>query len=231
MRGSIPATAALLAVALVSSAAGAQVARPFHVGVAVGGTFPLSDPVRIDASDPDVGSVVSSLESKTGYHFTGLVEFSPPLSPFGLRAEFLYHNLKGETFGFSDPTLGDFQVRPDVRLLGGTVNAILSGTGLTTAVKPYAIGGVGIYNTETKVRASGSLLDALGGATSIKQSGSNVGLNAGIGVRFGLGGVGAFAEARYHYIFNKKDCDPLGEDVCIPRDNTSLIPVSFGIVF
>lgn len=222
MTRSTLAAAALALVAASTARAQSMPGQPFHVGIAAGATIPTSDAVKGTNGDPGG-------PSKTGYHLTGLLEFRTAFFPLGLRGEFMYHDMRGETQSFSDPGFGTISARPDVRLLAGTLDAIFQGAGVMP-VKPYGVAGVGVYNTRTKVSGSGDIGGtAFSGSSS--QSGTNFGLNGGIGARFGLSGFDAFVEARYHYIFNKKSCDPNSDAVCFDRDNTSFIPVSFGIVF
>ena len=99
----------------------------------------------------------------------------------------------------------------DLSILGGTVNGVFN-LGMAPMVSPYLIGGVGLYNQ----KLSG------GGASESKTS---FGLNGGAGLRFSLSGFSTFAEARYHYVNSK------GDKNGIAWDNTSFVPISFGIMF
>jgi opacity protein-like surface antigen len=214
-------TAAGASTAHAQSAAAAA-ASPVHFGLSAGATLPMSDAIK--GVDGEAG-----MSSKTGYNLTGLLEWRTSMVPFGLRGELMYHDMRGETLSFSDPDFGSVSARPDVRLLAGTLNAILQSTA-AMSVKPYGIAGVGVYNTRTKVSGSGDFGGSVFSGSS-SQSGTNFGLNGGLGVRFGLSGLDTFVEARYHYVFNKQTCDINSDDVCFDRDNTSFIPVSFGIMF
>src|SRR5689334_13355841 len=127
----------LVAAALALTAAGAPAAHaqsaaaasPVHFGLSAGATIPMSDAVKGTEGDGNIAS-------KTGYNLNGLLEWRTSMVPFGLRGEFMYHDMRGETQSFSDPDLGSVSVRPDVRLLAGTLNAILQGT-TASSVKPY----------------------------------------------------------------------------------------------
>jgi len=215
-RSLLAVTTVALATAATGTTAAAQM--PVHVGVAAGATVPTSDVSKELQDQP-------AFKAKVGYHVTGLVEFSLPTLPLGLRAEVMYHDLKGDPQTFDDPILGTGSVQVDTRLIGGTLNALFTGGGI--GVKPYAIGGVGVYNTQAKGKASGDVF----GSFSDKQSDTNFGLNGGIGLRFPLGGMSTFLEARYHYIFNSSDCTNSTADFCVDRDNSSFIPISFGVMF
>lgn len=216
MKRSVFAVATALTVA--SATAGAQAVQPFHVGVAAGATLPMSDVIKSTNGDP-------AFKSEVGYHVTGLAEFSVPVFPFGVRAEVMYHDLKGKSQTFSDPTFGTVSAQIDSRVIAGTLNALFTGGGMMA--KPYVIGGVGVYNQQ----ATGKVSSSTFGSNSEKQKDTNFGLNGGLGFRFPLGGMSTFAEARYHYIFNKKDCTNSTANFCTDRDNTSIVPISFGILF
>jgi opacity protein-like surface antigen len=86
-------------------------------------------------------------------------------------------------------------------------------------VRPYVIAGIGMYKSEFEVSfegVSGSFDD------------TRVGFNGGAGVRFGLGGLAAFVEARYHTTTIEVDLDDFGTS---GSQRISFIPVSFGIQF
>jgi len=70
-------------------------------------------------------------------------------------------------------------------------------------VRPYVLGGVGLYN-----------LDFNG----VGDNETKFGLNGGGGIEFGVGGFNTFVEARLHSIFT--------EDTKV-----NLVPVVFGIRF
>lgn len=174
------ATAALV----VAVAAPAHAQTPFRLGLAVGPTFPTGD----------LGD-----GNEWGFHATASLGMRPLLSPIGIRAELGYSDVGGK---------GSASTSSDLRVLSGIVNAELGLGGL--GVKPYLIGGLGIYNTKRDFEN--------------RDSETDFGLNAGVGAAFDLVGFGAFAEARFHRIFVGDDAD--GNTV-----NTSFIPVSFGIRF
>ena len=172
-----------LALALVAPAvAGAQdlgSTRAFTLGIAAGATVPTGD--FADAYG-------------TGFNIMGTLGFQPAAMPVGVRFDVMYHSLPGEDVGV-------FEV-DDLSILSGTANAVLTVSN-TGGVRPYLIGGIGMY------RADGG-----GDATT------DFGLNGGAGLEFGLAGFSTFLEARYHSIFAD------GEG-----DNPSLIPIVFGLRF
>lgn len=96
-----------------------------------------------------------------------------------------------------------------------TLNANLVGNLLPSSspVVPYVIAGAGYYNDQYRVTVSGSTIAGSGSVTY-----HDFGLNGGAGVRLNLAGIGLFAEARYHYVFQK-------------RFHSQFIPMTVGITF
>jgi hypothetical protein len=133
---------------------------------------------------------------ETGYHLMATAGVQPPLSPVGFRVDGTWNQ-----FSEKSPGTDNF------RVMSLTANAILGMPG-AVVVKPYAIGGVGMYNSKN----SG------GGDAS-----NDMGVNLGAGVSFGLAGFGAFAEVRWHKIFM--------DEVLGVKPNFSYIPLTFGITF
>ena len=174
-----------LAVALATPAHAQDAAstRAFTIGIAGGITMPMGD--FGDAFD-------------TGYNVMGSLGFRPATLPVGFSFDVAYHSL-----GFAD---GDDEIPGaedigDARILSGTGNVVLN---FTTAggIRPYLIGGVGLYNFDT---------EAGEGTTDF-------GLNAGGGLNFALSGFSTFLETRYHSVFTEED-------------NTNFLPIVFGIRF
>ncbi len=142
---------------------------------------------------------VSDLRDITdaGYNLEGHLSLGAPLIPLGVRLEVGYNGFNVKSSILSGGT---------VRILSGTVNGTVA-LGPTGA-SPYLIGGVGAYNRSS----SGS------GASSDKTVG---GVNVGGGLRFPLGLLSTFIEARYHVLLGNQ------------QDGTNLqyIPITFGINF
>jgi len=199
------AAAALIAASLVSAdaaqAQGAAAPRPLTLGASAGFTLPIGD----------FGEAMN-----TGFNVGAHLAFTPATLPFGVRVEGQFNR-----FGIADNELIGFEADGNIQIISGTANVLLGVPTDIGAIRPYVIGGVGIYN----YRSSGSF--TLGGETqSGTASQTDFGLNGGAGVGFGLGGLAAFVEARYHVIFNAPDDDEL-EAI----ENTKFIPISFGIKF
>lgn len=177
-----------LALALAAPAlAGAQdvgATRAFSLGIAAGATVPTGD--LADGYG-------------TGFNVMGTLGFQPAALPVGVRFDLMYHSLPGEDIG------GLIELE-DLSIIGGTANAVLTVSN-TGGVRPYLIGGIGMYRG-----------DAGGDETS-----TDFGLNGGAGLEFALAGFSTFLEARYHSIF----VDDEGTDA----GNANIIPIVFGLRF
>jgi hypothetical protein len=131
-----------------------------------------------------------------GYNVAAGLNVGAPLLPVGFRFEGAYN-------GFQIKNSGG-----DVRIISGTANAIYN-LGRTNDA-PYLIAGVGGYNRQLTINRLGT------------SDGKTVlGLNGGGGLRFPLGGISTFFEARYHVM--------LGDSM--EATNYQFIPITFGIVF
>lgn len=179
-------TAAVLGVALASPTLAAQAGTRPTFGVAAGATFPTGD----------LGDGYDS-----GYNLGAHVGFRSATMPVGFRLEGTYnrHDAKG--------------VNPlDTRLtiFSGTANVIAGASGAAESIRPYLIGGAGVYNVKVDS-------DGVAGSSSTK-----FGLNGGAGLDLPLSGIAVFAEARYHYVFSKEDGTGF---------NMGFIPLTVGIRF
>jgi hypothetical protein len=179
IKHSLTVAVASLALAVGASRVEAQ-ARP-SISVSGGASIPTGD----------LGDV-----EQTGWNANIGVGFRPALSPVGVRVEGMWHELDGE-----GTLLGD---APDYRVLGFTANLVYELPGL--GVRPYLIGGGGLYNHK---------LD-LDGADSE----NDFGLNGGIGIRVPLTGFDTFLEARFHNVFD-----------AILGESAQFVPITFGIAF
>jgi opacity protein-like surface antigen len=158
---------------------------------------PVSFGIAAGAAIPsgDLGKVQSM-----GYNVTGSVGLSTPALPISFRLDGMFNQLSGkDVSGFA---------MPDVRVLGLSANAQYTLPGV--AVRPYLIGGVGYYSSKANIDGA--------------ESSNDLGLNAGVGARFALGGLSTYAEARFHNVFMKDDST--GE-----KSSMQFSPISFGIQF
>ena len=201
--------AAALGLAVMAGTAGAQGAgatRAVSFGIAAGATVPVGD--------------VADFEG-TGFNVMGTLGIQPIAMPVGLRFDVSYHSLSGEDFESivvdrrvrpNLKTTGpvpnrqvvpgdDFGSAPDLHIWAGTANAVLTVSN-TAGIKPYVLGGVGLYN----IGCDGC------------ESETKFGLNGGGGLEFALSGFNTFVEARFQSIFTEDS-------------NTNIIPIVFGIRF
>jgi hypothetical protein len=126
----------------------------------------------------------------TGWHVQGSFALAPMALPFGVRADLFYQTLPDVDHADEKETT-----------LAGIVNGVFALPGV--AIRPYVSAGVGAYNTR--------FADDAGEST-------NVGVNGGLGVQFGLGGMNAFLEGKFHNVFTSGEA-------------ARFIPISIGIMF
>jgi len=111
------------------------------------------------------------------------------------------------------PSDGVGDVTGNVNLIGGTANIVLPLT--QSVVKPYLIGGVGVYNRRVSQNVAGTVDEF----QSLKDSQSRkIGYNGGVGLSIGGVGPSFFIEARYH-------------SVATEPDKTRFVPVVLGFSF
>jgi len=178
-------SAMLSAVLMASVGAAPAVAQRAEFTVGGGLSLPLSD----------FGDAAS-----TGWHGLAGVSFTPSSFPLGIQVDGMF-----QRFGVDDLP-DDFDA--NFQIIQGTANAVYKfNTAEQTKVRPYLIGGVGLYSSK-----------ATGDDVIDDSSETDFGINAGAGFDFRLGAVGAFVEGRFHNVFS----DP---------DNTNFIPITVGVRF
>jgi hypothetical protein len=137
--------------------------------------------------------------NNTGWNAMIVARVKPALSPVGFQVDGFYNR-----FGLEG-------VDGHSRMIGGTADAVLALPG--ALVKPYMLGGIGLYNGKSTIDGVGS-----------SQSETKFGANAGAGLDFGLGGASLFAEARFHAIFKGVT------DVSTGDEKTAyMVPVTVGL--
>jgi hypothetical protein len=154
--------------------------------------------VAAGASLPN-GDFADAVE--TGYHAMVTAGIKPPLAPVGFRVDGMFTE-----FNAKAPATDTKE-----RILGLNANAVLSMPG-AVVLSPYLIGGVGMYRQSISPSVPG--LDAQ----------TDMGVNIGAGIQFGLAGFSAFGEIRLHNIFN-------GDGGSGNSTSTRFIPITFGITF
>jgi hypothetical protein len=183
--------------ASVLVAQGSSIIDPVSFGISGGVSVPTGDLANGDGRFTGVN---------TGYNVTGSVGVSLPVVPFSLRADVAYNGFgtKNLTFAQNSPATGPYNA--DVRILGFTANVVFPIHLPFPIVRPYLIGGGGVYNVHTS--------PAIGGSMSQSNFGFNIG--AGVSVPFVL--FNGFIEARYH-------------DVSQNHADLSFVPITVGVMF
>ena len=165
----------------LSSAAVAQdFGNPVTFGVVAGASIPLGDFADF---------------AGTGWHAGGLLQWDTPTLPIGFRAEGVYHK-------FGDKA----SINANPSMIVGTLDAVwMFPVTQPFIVRPYLIGGGGIY-TE---RCDGC------------ESQTKLGLNGGGGITVPLSGFSTLIEARFHVVFDSET----------GSSNSTFIPISVGLLF
>ncbi len=144
---------------------------------------------------------------KTGWNAGAFLNFGVANWPIGIRVDGQWNQ-----FAYKG-TSGNLKLRD----IHGTADAVFN-VGSGKAAKFYLLAGVGVYNLKTTGNSSDVNL-------SDPYSVTKFGLNGGAGLKFNVGSLSPFVEARYHYIFTGNNGN---------TDNSSkfqMIPVSVGLSF
>jgi opacity protein-like surface antigen len=170
----------------------------------------------------------------------------------GIQAEYGYSPIGSKTVDL--PTvnpLGTTPVDAGHHMHQGTFNVISRFGASDATIRPYAIGGVGVYNRVVQLTSPGTGLVTVCDpwwyvcypvavpVTNIlgERSSTDFGINVGGGFNFRLGDhVHAYFEARYHYIWGPKASSFVQGGVLPPgfvdkNANGQYFPVTFGIRF
>lgn len=168
--------------------AGALAATPAALHAQLSTSFGVAGGIAVPTGD-------LANAANAGYNLAAHVNLGAPLMPIGIRLEGGFNSFDYKQTGFT--------TNGSERVISGTVNATLA-LGPSGA-SPYLIGGVGAYNRT--VSSSG-----------VSSSGeTNAGFNVGGGLRFPLGTMSTFIEARYHKVLGNVD--------------TQYVPITFGVNF
>ena len=174
--------ALLIAATAQAQANSGSVGKSYKFGGDLGAAVPLGD--FGDGAD-------------VGYHVGGLLEYTPRSMPVSWRGEIAYNRN-----GITDVD-GNFSM---LNLVG---NAVMPFGDKSASIRPYAIGGLGIYRVKAAVSFQGE---------SISQSDTKMGLNAGAGLSFHLSGFETFVETRFNSVFTD-------------GSNMNFMPLTFGFKF
>jgi hypothetical protein len=178
-------TCALIAAVMGPATLSAQsTERSVSVGVSGGLSLPLGD----------FGRVLNS-----GYNLTGHLYLKPAaLQSVRLRADVSYDrwdldgfNANTRSIGFAGNVVYDFP------------------TESASMVKPYVLGGLGLFSLKTTATSSG---------ITNRSGDTNLGLQVGGGLTFQLSGFSTFAEARFVNVFGD-------------GGSSRFVPITFGVRF
>jgi hypothetical protein len=134
--------------------------------------------------------------SSTGFNVLGAFQFAIPYTPIAVRFDGAY-----DQFSYD-------HIPGNAHVYSGTANAVYSFRG--SVIRPYVIGGVGLYHAPHIETMNGNIITASDYAT---------GINGGVGARIGgVAGLGFFTEFRFHYVFT-------------PQDHADFFPLTFGVTF
>lgn len=154
--------------------------------------------------------------AQTGLVVNGFAGFGT--GKFGLRGELFWSrsdldNAFIRKVGNSVlPSDGVADVSGNVNLVGGVANLVLPLT--QSVIKPYVIGGVGVYRRRVAQDIGGTVDEF----QSLRDTQTDVGYNGGVGLSIGGLGPSLFIEARY-------------VSVATSPDRTKFVPVVIGFTF
>lgn len=181
-------TAALAMPAVLTAQASSD--KPVSFGVSGGLSLPMGD----------LGDGAES-----GFAVAGHVYFKPA----GITALRFRGDVSYDRWGVERRLTGGV-VDANLRALGVVANAIFDvASSNTSTVKPYLLGGVGLFNAKATASA---------GSLSASESDTNLGVQVGGGLTFQLSGFSTFLEAKYVNAFTE-------------GDNSTWIPITFGVRF
>jgi opacity protein-like surface antigen len=188
--------AAATAIALPAALSAQAAVRPMTFGVQGGFTLPMGE----------YGDV-----AETGFNVGGYLQWRPANQVFGVRGELQYHrtDIKDEVLDdFSADATGNFS------LLYIGVAPVLEVAPAESSIGWYVLAGVGLYQVKTSVTETG---------IDVSASQSEIGFNAGAGLRFRFGSASLYVETRYHGV--RVDDD----DATTSASDFNFMPFSIGI--
>ena len=198
-------SAATLGVALAALCAVSSTAVAQKAGIGLGGSIGANVP------NGEFGD-----GAKTGLVANGFVGIGT--GRFGIRGELFWSRSDLDNAIIRKvgnavlPSDGIGTVSGNVNLLGASANLVLPLT--QSIVKPYVIGGVGVYRRRVAQDIGGTLDEF----RSLRTTDTDLGYNGGVGLSIGGTGPSLFIEARY-------------VSVATSPDRTRFVPVVVGFSF
>ena len=149
----------------------------------------------------------------TGFHVGALVERRLLASWLAVRAEAALHRIAQPAGPVIVPASGGgvpaaSEDEDPMHVVIGALNAVVYAP-VAGAVRPYAIGGIGVHRATGHSRYS---------VPPVGESDWKLGVSGGVGLAVPLRGVTPFVEARYHRMY-------------ATHVSTRLVPVSLGVRF
>ena len=190
------------------------VAPAVGFGILGGATFPVGDYNDV---------------APAGFHVGAFADFGRRVGPFGIRADVMYHGFGDRNLVTTGSSTTQVTISNKYSMVTGTLNAMLGIPLDNSPVRPYLTGGVGGYYVRNSPKCASASCGSL--LNNNEQSTTKFGLNGGAGIEFGLGGVSAFLESRFHHVFDgtpKFNC--IGNVDC-NRASLQIVPVSLGVRF
>lgn len=186
---------------LLAAGASAQGGPGLRFGVTGGADFPVQDQARV---------------FDTGWNAGALLALNFGDSPFGIRVDGAYHEIR--TKGGLEAFVGAGKAR----IISGTADLVVGPR--HGAVQPYFIGGAGVYD----LRFSGQEIDA---SNVFADSTTRFGWNAGLGFAFALApsDVRVFVEGRYTSV--STDGNRFSDSVHASGRRFTFVPVNVGVIF
>jgi hypothetical protein len=154
--------------------------------------------------------------AKTGLVANGFVGLGT--GRFGLRGELFWSRSDLDNAFIRKvgnavlPEEGVGEVTGDVNLVGASANLVLPLT--QSVIRPYLIGGVGVYHRRVSQDVGGTIDEF----RNLEDKQTDVGYNGGVGILIGGVGPSFFIEARYH-------------SVATTPEKTKFMPVVIGFSF
>jgi hypothetical protein len=164
--------------------------KPISIGVSGG--------VAVPSGELSNGRSNGFSGTNTGYNITGSIAFAFPVIPFGVRVDASYNRFGTRNFAFPPiappcsavcpAPAGPVGYNADVRVLAYTVNVVYALPWRTALIRPYILGGGGVYNAVQEPTVGDNY------------SQTNAGYELGAGATLPLGAFKTFIEARYQRV-------------------------------
>lgn len=192
----------VLAAAILSTPLSAQQRPGVGFGASLGANLPTGD---FDAA------------AKPGLVANGFLELRLP-GAASLRGELFYSRsnidnpLIRSNGGVTLPPVSPGQVSGDVNMVGASANLVL--TASTPLLKPYVIGGVGVFRHNVSQNITGTTEEF----QALTKGQTRFGWNGGAGLKLSVLNAAVFVEGRLYQVYTKDA-------------KTNFVPITLGLSF